>query len=390
METKGDAKVLYYPHYTPSKLQLRSILLFSDNLNLIVPSIDQYGVRSRSNVRDLIEFEPSLIEFRDPEYRYSGWASRKGIDGVLESLLDEVGRDIEDAGLDTIIKDRNGHANAGQDEIISDLWSRRGWKFVAAEKIPQRIRDAIFQSDAAARVGIVRNPQTNQIFENNGVLCHPKLGDFILSRMAREASFKEGIPSITFGGIDYANHLFDGEHAIQRGEHALFQSSVDLFVPDDIETFSTSEFLEIRRDYSDLRRSLWSYLGTMASESNLNLDRIDQDALLQNLAHARDQIIEDLVQVTRFIGRQKFRSQAALAFEAAATLGGAAFGAIFSGPTGAMTGAGIGLAGGKLASKLSTVEKDYDGRLKSIAMTKAKIEKRRSRRGWDAPSYWKD
>jgi hypothetical protein len=53
--------MLYYPHYTPSREQLRSILLFSDQINLIVPHIDQNGVEKRGHIREILEWEELLI-----------------------------------------------------------------------------------------------------------------------------------------------------------------------------------------------------------------------------------------------------------------------------------------------------------------------------------------
>ena len=382
--------MLYYPHYTPSKQQLRSILLFSDDINLIVPQIDQQGVRRRGNLRDILDRSPELIEFKDPQNRYYEWASRPGVDRIIGTLLDEVATQIDDEGLDMIKKDQFGHVDPGQDQLISFLWSDRGWKYVAAEKFPYQIHEEVFASDAAARVGHFRNPVTDEIVEHNGVLCHPKLADFVLSRMAREASFIEGRPSVTFGGIDFMNHLYDGENPIQNPELALFQSSLDLIVPDNLDKLHTAEYLQIRADYHDLRRSLWSYLGAVSVERNLHLSNVEKEALVRNLSDARGQIEDDIRRVTDFVGRQRFRNYTALALETASTLGGAAIGAIHSGPQGAVFGAGIGLAGGKYANRLSTVQKSPEGRLDTIAMNKAKIEIRGLKKRWDVPSYWRD
>ena len=70
-------QMLYYPHYTPSKRQLRSILLFSDSIKLIVPVVDQFGVQNRSNISDIYSKTSEFIEFRDPQNRYDDWASKK-------------------------------------------------------------------------------------------------------------------------------------------------------------------------------------------------------------------------------------------------------------------------------------------------------------------------
>lgn len=85
--------MIYYPHYTPSKHKLRSILLFSRDINLIVPEVDQVGVQSRSNISDIYREAPEIIKFRDPQTRYDGWALKDGVDRILRKIIEEISND---------------------------------------------------------------------------------------------------------------------------------------------------------------------------------------------------------------------------------------------------------------------------------------------------------
>ena len=380
--------MIYYPHYTPSKHHLRSILLFSDQINLIVPSVDQHGVQERQNISDILSKRPNLIEFKDPQYRYDDWVNKPGIDFVIQNLLTETSAQMLKAGVHLPKTDNQGNLHNRDDHLINTLSSKYGWKHVAAEKFPHKIHSAIFESNCAVRVGLYVDNKTGKVIEHNGVLCHPILADFILCRMAREASFVEASPSITFGGTDYMNHLLDGEQLNNSPEQALLQSSIDLFVPDNLQSLSSEDFFAIRNDYSNIRKIVWSYLNSKVVTNNLNMNRADGKALLARLIQTRDKIEIEMAEVAKSIGYRRFISKTAFGLEALASIGGAAAGAVISDTTGgAILGASIGFGGGKFAHKLSTLG-HTNGQLNSVVMTKAKVERMGLRKRWDAPNYW--
>jgi hypothetical protein len=379
--------MIYYPHYTPSNQHLRSILLFSDQIKLLVPDVDQDGVRRREHIRGLIKKDPNLIELKNPQYLYDAWASHCGTHSVIQNIIRIASDCMSSNGVPPIKKDKFGNLEPGQESIIKRLRSDHGWKYVAAEKFPSKIHAAVFDSNCAARAGIYTDETTGRTIEHNGVICHPLLADFVLCRMARQASFEEALPSITFGGANYMDHLLDGEQLLNSPQQELMQASLDLFVPDNISSLSVDDFFFVRDEYSNIRNSVSEYLSSMVKTENLDMTSADASALFHRLTATREKIRQELVDVSGAIGRQRFLHGSALALEAAATLGGAALGAAVSGVQGAMVGAGIGFAGGKSASLLSTVGYS-NGRLKSVAMTKAKIERMGLRKRWNAPSHW--
>jgi len=378
--------LIYYPHYTPSKQHLRSILLFSDQIKLLVPDIDQNGVRRREHVRGLIERDPNLIDLKSPQYQYDAWASCRGTHTVIENIIRIASDGMASDGTLSIKKDKFGNLEPGQESIIEHFRSAHGWKYVAAEKFPPQIHDAVFDSNCAARAGAY-NDRTGRTIEHNGVICHPLLADFVLCRMARQASFVEALPTITFGGANYMDHLLDGEKPLNSPKHELMQASLDLFVPDNLSSLSVADFFFVRNEYSAIRNSVSEYLGSMVMTENLDMTSADANALFLRLTATREKIRQELVDVAEAMGRHRFLHGSALALEAAATLGGAALGSAIAGAQGAMVGAGIAFAGGKSAALLSTL--GYSGgRLKSVAMTKAKIERMGLRKRWNAPPHW--
>ncbi|MDR6263074.1 hypothetical protein [Roseobacter sp. N2S] len=381
--------MLYYPHYTPSQERLRSLLLFTDTVSLIVPAIDQHGVERRQHVEEVLSRDDSLIEMKDPTYRYSGWMEKDGVAQATENLIAKLADETEQEGdLTPLNFDQYGHVNPGQDEEIAARWSQKGWKYVAEEKFPPNFRDLFFSDGMALRVGHFRNPQTGEIIEHNGVLCHPVLADFVLARMAREASIVDGIPSITFGGLNYVNHLFDGDQTHRADRFRLLQSAMDLFVPNNLGSSCIQEFLSIRQEYEGLRRLVWRYLEDISMEMNLDLAVHDQEVLLDRLKDARRRIDEELSSVKRQIGRERFTGGTLFALEAASTIGLAALGAAWGGPLAAAGTAGLGIAVAGGARKLSTLGEKPDGTAKSIAMTIAKIENRGVPKRRAVPNYW--
>jgi len=379
--------VLYYPHYTPSNHHLRSIILFTDQIRLIVPAGDQGGVSSRGHVRPLIEADSKLIRFIDPQYGYRTWDSLSKSDKIIANIIRIASVEMTKANAPILRKDKFGFIEPNQKKSIDHLRSQFGWKYVAVEKIPDELHAAIFDSNCAAKAGTYVNDVTGQVIENNSVICHPLLADFILCRMARQVSISEALPSITFGGANYMDHLFDGEPLLNAPEQELMQTSLDLFVPSNISTLTPKEYLAIRNDYSGLRQTVADYLGAMVRSENLNMKSADAKALARRILDARKKIEDEMEHVARSVGQQRFLHGSALALEAAATLGGVALGQEIAGSIGAFVGAGIGLAGSKTASLLSTVGHGNKG-LESVIMTKAKIERSGLRKRWNAPRHW--
>ena len=183
-------------------------------------------------------------------------------------------------------------------------------------------------------------------------------------------------------------YLLDDSAATKAPEYALLQSSIDLFVPDDVEFLDVKDYMAIRQDYEGIRRSFLSYLRDIAGDHNLGLPQ-SPDAFLNNMTSAREEIHKDLAAVTKAVGSQRFNTRTAFALETATTVSSAVLGVNYPNPLGAIIASGLGYLGSKLANRLSTVSETYNAGLVSIAMSKAKIESRVARQTWDAPTYWK-
>lgn len=369
--------MLYYPHYTPSPERLRSMLLLFDQVSLIVPLEDQAGVQRRGHICELLERDELLIDFKDPTFRYSGWIEKPGVaESTLNLISDIVSETSDEGDLSPVRLNQHGVVERGQDEEIAYRWTRRGWKYVAAQKFPHGFEDLFFSDGMALRVGHFCDPVTGEIIEHNGVLCHPKLADFVLSRMAREAAHVEGLPSMTFGKVDYANHLYDGTEAIRVNPYRLLEATIDLLVPNDLMSCDVPDYLGIREEYSSIRRDVWNYLRTVSFLKHLDSSTQDPTLIAHRLEEAREHIGSELGRIRRQLGRERFTTGTIFTIQAATTVGLAAIGAELGGAAAAAATSGLAFAISSGATKVSTLGRSQDGELRSIAMTLGKIEKR--------------
>ena len=364
--------MIYYPHYTPSKKHLRAILLFSDEISLIVPAVDQSGVRQRSHLTEILDEASWRVNFLDPTHNYTKWLSRRGVRESTENLILDVMQKIEDEpDFEEVSVDRRGRPDRNQDEAISWRHKKYGWKYIAAQKFPIGLRDLIFESGVAINVGAFRDSDTGSIIEHNGILCHPEIADFVIARMAREASLNEGLPSITFGGVEHSNHLYDQSRPIRGSRHLLLQSVIDIFIPDHLERMSVNDFESIRQEYSNIRREINSYLQDVTMENFLDSEYSKAKTMLKRVKKARRRVSEEFKYTMSQIGKKRFREGCSVAVDASTSVfaTAATHGAdqLVS-----MAGEGAKFLGSKLSSRVSTLREEPDGRLKSVAMTKAR------------------
>lgn len=244
---------------------------------------------------ELLDRDDKLLAFKDPTYRYDSWMRQKGVQQACHNLIESIAQELlEDGELAPIRTNSSGYVEPGQDDEIALRWASKGWKHVAAEKFPSGFKDLFFKDGIALRVGHFRHPTTNEIIEHNGVLCHPKLADFVLSRMAREASLVEGLPSITFGGINYTDHLYDAALPSGRNRYRLLQSTMDLLVPDNLAALDSHDFIQVRNEFTGVRRDVWSFLADIENEQNLDILSADHDAFMDRLSKARNAITTEL------------------------------------------------------------------------------------------------
>ncbi|MEO1027293.1 MAG: hypothetical protein AAFX07_17270 [Pseudomonadota bacterium] len=128
--------ILYFPHYTPSTVRLRSLLLFYDELRSIVPHVDQRHVTCREHVAELLDVG-CQIDYYDPSYRYSDWLDDDKVRRVFKRLVDSCSKKAKKIRAFNEIKfDEFGAADWNQDDAIHEF-TARGWSLIAAQKIPQ-------------------------------------------------------------------------------------------------------------------------------------------------------------------------------------------------------------------------------------------------------------
>jgi hypothetical protein len=199
--------LLYYPNYTPSEIQLRSILLLFDQIKLIVPYVDRNGVKNRSHVRSLLEIDPRVVGFYDPEDGYGKWAENGDALEYLQRIINFAENGSADK-LQSAKITSYGRLIEPDGGLVESLFEA-GWKPIAAQKFPAPVREMIVRARVGVEIGYYRNPKTNKIIEHNCILAIPEVANFVLSRLSGEISFRNRIPTMTFSGVGHTGHIFE-------------------------------------------------------------------------------------------------------------------------------------------------------------------------------------
>lgn len=311
-------EILYYPTYTPEKKQLRSLLLFFDAVNLIVPSADQPNVARRRFVETLLAADESLIKFIDPGDRYHRWAA----DLEFSKLLDHLMRHLCDTG-----QSMHGNNKPAHKEHVENLLSI-GRKPIAMQKVPNDIFYRICDARLGSHVGFYHNPKTQEIVEHDAVFMHPDVAALILSRLSREISSDKRIPSMTFEASSYVTHNFekfanDPEYGRATNSGTLLLGvSIPLLIPDKIATMSDKSFLSIRNDFTDLRAHVGLHLSNLVSQHFLD-GRTQTRNYLDRVGRAAEKIASEVDRTQRQISHERFRGGLTFACGAVAVSTGA-------------------------------------------------------------------
>ena len=274
------SNLLYYPHYTPSKKRLRTLLLFFDTVDLIVPRDDQPNVIQRDHVKPLLNVDESILRFHAPEDGYGRWAENREAIELLTKIIDEVRTKDPEIALEKYAVEPAGRLVPGVRDSIVPLLFKLGWRPVALQKINRDVFKIIVGAGLGARIGMYRRPGTNEIVEQDATILHPAIAAFVFSRLSREISDREHVPTMTFGTNDYFNHTFDGFDDLRRDPPIdLLRTSVPLIIPDKVGSMPTATFFSIREDFGDLRSKLHRHMGDFVSKYRLNNESATTDYL---------------------------------------------------------------------------------------------------------------
>lgn len=131
----------------------------------------------RGHIREIIEKQPDLIVLKDPQGAYDGWVDNDRIHLVLQNLISDASDLMSGSEAPLLKKDKYGNLESGREAVTEILRSNHGWKYVAVEKFPYQVHQAVFESQCAARAGAFIDKKTGRVVEQNGALCHPLIAD---------------------------------------------------------------------------------------------------------------------------------------------------------------------------------------------------------------------
>lgn len=376
--------ILYFPHYTPSTTNLRSLLLFYEELRTIVPRVDQYHVSSRCHIAELLEVG-CKIDYFDPSYRYSDWADEIQVRQVFDRLVNECSckaKKIE--SFDKIKFDEDGVADWNQDEVIFDFVSR-GWSLIAAQKISPDILDKLRQKKVAIPMRIYRNPETGQVVEENPVLMYPDIGEFILARLARQISQQENVPTVTFENTDFCNQAYSPSHGNDINRSLIMSAVVSLSIPDDIAKLKVGEYAEVRESYAPARLKIETMIREISE--NYRLENVSDIELLESAVADAASDIE--LRVQNAINQQssiRYRTHQLLNQNILWGIGSSLAGYAIGDLTGAAVGGLVSPLAADLAKKLAPPKADYE-MVETLASIRGSIRRGIKRSNVSLPSY---
>ena len=179
-------QILSYPTYSLPRESLRSLLLFYDTIITIVPEVDRKGVDERPQIYDIKKYEPTAIEFADPE-PHLGWSTRTGVEETLRNMaLENAAADQE---IEDFIQSANIDVERGERVTLEPDQAKRffqkDWMLVAEQRIHPELMKVLFELRLAMPIAAWPYPDTHQVATFLPLLVNGKAGRFMLARLAR-------------------------------------------------------------------------------------------------------------------------------------------------------------------------------------------------------------
>ncbi|MEP5374340.1 MAG: hypothetical protein ABJQ14_00920, partial [Hyphomicrobiales bacterium] len=263
---------LYYPHFTPSTAHLRSLLLFYDDLNLIVPFADQWHVAQRDHVAEISDNSKAddgtpIIKFLAPEPFADRWFRDKDDKAAFRNLVEKNSRRMKRSHLLEDIKFIQGYYGypvvVDEDKhrgLFSHLYAqgRNTWRYISAQKMPTELISMLTEQGVALPMNSARHPEFDQFLEEQPVLMVTELVDFIMARLAREISHENDLLSVTFAAKSYIDHAFQPSQPISKRTSLFLSFAIPATIPKGIDKLRIGDYLAVRDEFSEFRLSLAS------------------------------------------------------------------------------------------------------------------------------------
>ncbi len=358
---------LSFPNYLPEKRDLRAYFLVYDRVSTIVPGIDQNKVKNRAEAKEIISALPSdSLGFFDPTWQYTEWFDQPGTQKKFQNIARKTSETKKSKELVSKIKlDQYGYAIPHDDcENPENVLVEAGWNYLAYQKFPFDALEKLFDLRLAARVPSIE-------CEELPVLIHPRLGDFVLSRLARHIASSERIPPVAPNEIGIEDCLFDGEITAREQRAELLSLTLDISIPENISQISVNEFKDIRDNFADVRKHITSLLDGLLINLDLDSDR-NARAFRE---HLRDKASDISARIGAAQRRAKWRGKSTLGVNIFVSAFGSAVGAAIGDIPGALVGGAIAPVLSSYANRFSTRINPHDHEsIEQFAAIKTRVE----------------
>ena len=359
--------VLSYPQYLPPSLELRSYLLFYDKLSTIVPNSDQRGVADRKDLAGITNIlGENIVGFFDPTFNYSSWFESNNCQSEFESIIElrsKIPSNISTTDKLTIGGD--GYAISQATESIESTLLNIGWNYFAFQKFPPGLIEKLYDAKLAIRVDSIQS-------ELRPVLVDPEIGNFVISRLARQIAVEENIAPVTSIDTQINNFLAD-DAILEREKRAqTIAVCLNLALPESLDTISVGEYCDIREEFGDTRSKINSLINELHVQ--LDLDSEKDSLLFKDLIKDHTNDIQKRVDIA--YGRINIRKFSNMSMDViGGAVGGAighAFGDVIGGALGAVVGPVVSNYGRGFSTRANAYDIDC---IEQIALIRNKIEK---------------
>ncbi|WP_146208060.1 hypothetical protein [Azospirillum sp. TSH64] len=322
---------LIYPSYMPDAKNLRASLLFYKKISTIIPQEDSQSVHEKPYVSELINhLGRSSIGRFDPAFYYHEWYREKNAEKEINFIINKAKKDLAYKLSSELVRQISSGNLAGKINQIKAL-EDYGWRYLSMQKIPEDLIEIIIDKYIAVRA------QSYQ-YEQSPILIHPEIAKFILVRLAKMVSETENVTPVSTEKITSGYFIYEANIQNQQRRANFIQLSLDVLVPDGIESMDILRYCDIRDEYCDVRENL----GNLVNDIMVDINIDDERSFRRFEENTSDVLAELHRKMERAVRNSSMRNTLAMTVDITANTAGSALGAYLGGVGGAALGAGLG------------------------------------------------
>lgn len=377
------SQIISYPHYCPKKFDLRALLLFYDDISTVVPKEVQNFVRRREYLQEIAAVSNSTpVKLIDPAYSLFAWEHDENIFESFMKLAAQSSRKITN-GLRTEVRAALAGPYPSENLSLADRLQAAGWVFIASQKIRDQTLDRLKELDVALPMQEIRSPETGQTVARQPVLMPSELGNFAISRLARDIANRNHQVPVTFENSSHFASLYRGGITLPDKRHYLISSLIKATIPDCLAELPTGDYWVLREQYTGVRKNLNKLIAeTMQTR---DLDGSDD---FKEFVSRTEMVVEDLraeiEKVAQNVQPKWVENTCSVVLDTSFALTGAFVGFAFGEFPGALAGIGLGKLTPKVSKFFTTRSDDL---VSQIGHVRARITQHAQTPAYRVPSY---